>query len=109
MSEDRDLGLDRKITRKDFLNTTLLGAGGALLVAQAPAWLRDALGARVVLAARQEPDDWTGYGGVGDYARSNGNPKSVVDAAHRLRDGVYATLPANTIDAGGHVTAARAG
>ena len=29
MSEVRDLGLDATITRKDFLNTTLLGLGGA--------------------------------------------------------------------------------
>ena len=79
MSEDRDLGLDTSITRQDFLNAMLLGAGGALLTSIAPAWARAA-------AAAQSGDDLTGYGGVGDYARSNGNTKVVLDAAHRVRD-----------------------
>jgi spermidine dehydrogenase len=94
MSEDRDLGLDVRITRKDFLNATLLGVGGFLLSASAPAL------ARGVRDARTAQDDWTGFGGVGDYARSNGNTRAVLDAAHRVRDGVYATLPANAIDTG---------
>ena len=34
-------------------------------------------------------DTFTGYGGVGDYARANGNTWPVVQAAHRLRDGQY--------------------
>ncbi|HEX3848716.1 MAG TPA: NAD(P)-binding protein [Steroidobacteraceae bacterium] len=34
-------------------------------------------------------DTFTGYGGVGDYARSNGNTWPVVQAAHALRDGRY--------------------
>jgi spermidine dehydrogenase len=32
---------------------------------------------------------WNGYAGIGDYARSNGNIASVVNAAHGVRDGVY--------------------
>jgi spermidine dehydrogenase len=100
MSDDRDLGLDTRITRKDFLNTTLLGLGGALLHAPAPAaFLRDVL-APPVAAAGQTPDDWTGFGGTGDYARSNGNTKPVMDAAHRLRDGTYRPLPSNAVDTG---------
>jgi len=35
--EERELGLDSGTTRWDFLNATLLGAGGALLGAHAPA------------------------------------------------------------------------
>ena len=34
-------------------------------------------------------DTFTGYGGVGDYATANGNTWPVVQAGHRLRDGVY--------------------
>jgi spermidine dehydrogenase len=94
MSEDRDLGLDARITRKDFLNATLLGAGGLLISAAAPGLVRAAG------ATQAATDDWTGFGGVGDYARSNGNTKGVLDAAHRVRDGAYAKLPANTIDTG---------
>ena len=34
--------------------------------------------------------DWTGPGGIGDYARSNGNTHEVVNAAHAMRNGDYA-------------------
>jgi spermidine dehydrogenase len=96
MSDDRDLGLDTRITRKDFLNAALVGAGGVLLSAVAPALAR-AAGRD---GAQAGADNWTGFGGVGDYARSNGNTKAVLDAAHKVRDRVYATLPANTIETG---------
>jgi spermidine dehydrogenase len=99
MSEDRDLGLDVQITRKDFLNTTLLGLGGMLLASAAPAWARES-GSRAVAQAGASTDAWTGFGGVGDYARANGNTKPVLEAAHRVRDGVYAKLPASVIDTG---------
>ena len=53
----------------------------------------------------QEPkrpphDDWTGYGGVGDYANSNGNTTAVFEAGHQIRDGLFESLPANAIDTG---------
>ncbi len=41
-------------------------------------------------------DPWTGPGGTGDYAASNGNTKAVMDAAHRVRDGLYAKPPKAT-------------
>ena len=31
-------------------------------------------------------EEWTGYGGVGDYAASNGNTYDVVMAGHQIRD-----------------------
>ena len=67
------LGLDAPINRRDFLNGSLVAAGSAL-----------ALPAGSAIA-----DTFTGYGGVGDYARANGNTWPVVQAAHRLRDGGY--------------------
>lgn len=90
---DREIGLDAPITRKDFLGTTLLGVGAALLGAAAPA---EALAARV---ASQAADEFTGFAGVGDYAASNGNTKPVLDAAHRIRDGAYRQLR-SVIDTG---------
>ncbi|HXT17245.1 MAG TPA: NAD(P)-binding protein [Gemmatimonadaceae bacterium] len=72
---------DHDITRKDFLNAALLGVGAALLRAPAP------LGATP--PAEGLADGWTGPGGIGDYASSNGNTKPVMDAAHKIRDGVY--------------------
>jgi spermidine dehydrogenase len=89
--EDRDLGLDRPITRRDFLNATALGMGALLLDMPAPALLS---------AAQEEWHPWTGYAGVGDYARSNGNTWEVVQSAHALRDGRYAAPPAGAIDTG---------
>src|SRR5579883_507728 len=73
----RRLGLDEPITRRDFLGTTLLGSGAWLLGALPPAR------AQGLTAA------WNGYAGVGDYARSNGNVASVINAAHGVRDGTY--------------------
>src|SRR5690349_13216831 len=84
--DDRALGMDAEITRRDFLNATLIGAGAMLLGAPGPAEAMSRI-------AGARPDEWTGPGGVGDYATSNGNTKAVVDAAHGLRDGTYARMP----------------
>ena len=43
---------------------------------------------------------FTGYGGVGDYAASNGDPWSVVAAGHQLAQGAYTPLPADIADTG---------
>lgn len=71
------LGLNAHITRRDFLGSTLIGSGAILLGAAAPAFAQN-------LTSR-----WNGYAGIGDYARSNGNIASVVNAAHGIRDGMY--------------------
>lgn len=81
---DRALGMDAAITRRDFVNATLVGAGASLLAAAAPA---HAMGQGT--PAARAPDGFDGYGGVGDYAASHGNVKAVLDAAHRIRDGKY--------------------
>ena len=72
-SERAWLGLDRPISRRDFLNGSLAAAGSALAPSTGS-----------VIA-----DGFTGYGGVGDYSSANGNTWRVVQAAHRLRDGAY--------------------
>ncbi|HWJ48670.1 MAG TPA: FAD/NAD(P)-binding protein, partial [Candidatus Udaeobacter sp.] len=94
-SSDRDkvLGLDQKVTRRDFLNSTLLGSGALLLSPLTPAQLLSQASASPIAA-----DDWTGYGGVGDYANSNGNTPAVFDAGHRIRDREFESLPGNAID-----------
>lgn len=86
--DDKSLGMDRRICRRDFLNSTLLASGSMLLTPLSPQQL---LG---------EGKDWTGYGGVGDYRNSNGNTAEVMNAGHRIRDHVFDTLPANAIDTG---------
>jgi len=48
----------------------------------------------------ESEDEWTGYGGVGDYANSNGNTLGVLEAGHQIRDGRFESLPASVIDTG---------
>ena len=94
---DRDgdtAGLDGNITRKDFLNASLLGLGATLLHAPSPAAAIEALATGSHAGAPANP--WTGPGGVGDYAASNGNTKAVIDAAHKIRDGAYDRPPRAT-------------
>lgn len=86
--QDQTLGMNEPICRRDFLNASLLASGGILLKGMTPAQM---------LA---QAEDWTGYGGVGDYAHSNGNTFDVVTAGHRIRDNVFPSLPATTIDTG---------
>jgi spermidine dehydrogenase len=78
--ERRRLGLDARITRRDFVNGVLVGAGAAALGTSS---------SDVAATLAGGEDTFTGYGGVGDYARANGNTWPVVQAAHRLRDGQY--------------------
>lgn len=63
----RDLGADRAITRRDFLNGAALAAGGALLPA-----------ARAAAAPDDDPPARTGL---------RGSQPGVEQAAHQLRDG----------------------
>jgi len=91
------LGLDTDITRRDFLNSTLLASGGMLLSSMSPAQM---LAQKASSTNALPPDDWTGYGGVGDYANSNGNTLAVLEAGHQIRDGMFEKLPANVIDTG---------
>jgi spermidine dehydrogenase len=84
---DEALGLNTAIDRRDLLNSTLLAAGGVLLNAVSPLQL---------LAE----EDWTGYGGVGDYSNSNGNTYEVMTAGHQIRDHVFDGKAAKGKDTG---------
>ncbi len=84
---DKALGMNRRICRRDFMNSILLASGSLLLGSSTPQQL---LG----------QDDWTGYGGGGDYAGSNGNTHEVINAGHQIRDKVFASLPQDAIDTG---------
>ena len=84
-SHDKLLGMDQAISRRDFLNASLLASGGLLMTSASPLQLLP-------------EDDWTGYGGVGDYSRSNGNTYEIVQAGHRIRDGEFEKIPAAAID-----------
>jgi spermidine dehydrogenase len=92
---DRALGMDTAITRRDFLGSTLLASGAALASDRTPVEMIES-------SARDgRPEDQiTGYGGVGDYARSNGNTLEVLLAGHRMRDGAFDPLIADSQDTG---------
>jgi spermidine dehydrogenase len=87
---DVGLGMDSAITRRDFLGSVLLASGAALLGSATPA----------ELLASQKEDEFTGYGGVGEYSTSNGNTLGVLQAGHTIRDGIYDPLPKDMIDTG---------
>jgi spermidine dehydrogenase len=88
------------VTRRDFVGGTLLGAGAALLYANAPAVLREARAQTIPLPLTGLGPDWTGPGGIGDYAQSNGNTHEVVNAGHGLRTGAFDTLIRDATDTG---------
>ncbi len=85
---DSALGMNTQITRRDFLGSTLLASGALLLDGLSPAEL---LGSA---------DEFTGYGGVGEYSGSNGNILEVLLAGHKVRDGAYEPLPADLVETG---------
>lgn len=86
VNDDHILGMDFGITRRDFLNASLLGAGTVLLEASAP------------LSLLAQEKLWHDYGGVGDYANSAGNTEEVVRIAHEIRDGRYDRLTGEVVD-----------
>jgi spermidine dehydrogenase len=88
-SDDRELGMHVAITRRDFVKAVAVGSGAALLTRSA------AILGKSTNASPQTPNlaaDFNGFTGVGDYQRSNGNTWDVVQTAHKMRDGGFATL-----------------
>src|SRR4051812_7687651 len=83
---DKRIGMEDGITRRDFLGSTLLASGAALLAGLAPSEL---------LA---QSNDFDGYGGVGEYSGSNGNTLAVLNAGHAIRDSAYDPLPRDIVD-----------
>ena len=114
-SEDRKLGLERGITRRDFVGGSLIGAGTALLAMNSPATARRAQAAEFALGHTMPTPlagldaTLSGYGGIGDYASSNGNTYAEINAAHALRKALRRVVEPGTEAmvngcATGHVT-----
>ena len=80
--------MDEPISRRDFLNGTLLASAGLVL------------GRHTRALTLSPADAWDGYGGVGDYARAHGNSYAVMTTAHRERDGGFDRALAGAIDTG---------
>ena len=76
------------VTRRDLIGGTVLGTGAALLAMSAPGLLSSARAQTVDTPLTGLGPDWTGPGGVGDYAGKNGNTADVLNAAHgHIRNG----------------------
>src|SRR5437899_5601774 len=84
--QDNRLGVNEPISRRDFLNGALLASAGLLLHGKAP--------------TISPEDAFNGYGGIGDYAHSNGNTWEVLSAGHAMRDGAFEKRIANATDTG---------
>lgn len=82
--DDSNAGSKGGMIRRDFIGSTLVGAGAALLTAAAPgAVARAQAGAKPRNQGMTELGaEWTGPGGVGDYAKCNGNTADIVNRAH---------------------------
>lgn len=78
---DKEIGLDRRITRRDFVHGSSLMIGGALAGCNTLATQPD--------YGFEVGSDWYGPGGVGDYALSHGNTPDLVKVAHEIRAGRF--------------------
>ncbi len=102
---------DSSITRRDFVGGTLIGSGTALLSAKAPGLISNAQAAgakvpdfsqKISAPLNDLGKSWTGPGGVGDYAKANGNTHDVVNAAHTFRNRDFDVRTASAADTGEH-------
>lgn len=88
MAPKKSLLTSRGITRRDFLNGMLVGAGAMLLDLPSPA----ALFAQKPRGER--------FGGVGDYASSHGNTEEIISIFDNILKGRYDRIPDDAEDAG---------
>jgi len=91
-ASDRELGMDRPITRRDFLNGVAIGVGGTL----ATAWLPGlAFAGQAAPAAQDTP----GYYPPALTGMRGSHPGSF-EVAHSLRDGTFWDTAGKPIDTG---------
>ena len=90
---DKILGLNEPISRRDFLDGTLVASAGMLVAGACPFPLSGQ-------AASEISSGWTGYTGEGDYKGSAGNTEQVIQNAHAVRDGKYDQAPQDAQETG---------
>jgi len=90
--------MESRITRRDFLNSSLLASGALLAAGLAPRELLARTAERAGARPAEAGLGWAGYSGEGDYRDANGNTEAVANAAHTLRDGTYDRVPADLVD-----------
>src|SRR6202050_1303270 len=82
-SRDRDLGMDRRITRRDFLDGAALAVGGTILASSAP-WLHGLGSADSGFAPEKDPNYYPPA-----LMGMRGNHEGTYATARRLRDGEF--------------------
>src|SRR5579863_1907100 len=82
-SRDRDLGMNRKITRRDFLDGVELTVGGSVLAASTP-WLRALDSADSSFAPEKDPNYYPPA-----LMGMRVNHEETYATAHSLRDGEF--------------------
>jgi spermidine dehydrogenase len=82
-SPDRDLGMSRKITRRDFLDGVALAVGGSVLASSAP-WLHGLGVDESAFAPEKEPNYYPPA-----LMGMRGNHEGTYTSAHSLRDGEF--------------------
>jgi spermidine dehydrogenase len=100
-AEAKILGMDAPIPRRDFLGGALLGSGALLLGMASPGTSGTSRAHTSGMPLEDLGPDWTGPGGIGDYAKANGNTHEVVNAAHAaIRNREYEQRLASAPDTG---------
>src|ERR1700685_258563 len=92
-SRDRELGMNRKITRRDFLDGIAIAVGGSVLASSAP-WLHGLGSANSAFAPEKDPNYYPPA-----LMGMRGNHEGTYTIAHSLRDGEFwdgAGKPENT-------------
>ena len=94
---DKELGLDRAITRRDFVY------GSSLFLSSAVVGCGKSTDKQPLSNSDYSfdvSDNWYGPGGIGDYAKSHGNTPELIKTAHEIRSGRFNTGTTNAIDSG---------
>jgi hypothetical protein len=90
---DEVLGLNEPISRRDFLNGSLMASAGMLAASACPFPLAAQMNSAV-------GSSWTGYSGEGDYKTSAGNTERVIQSVRLVRDGKYDGVPSDVTETG---------
>jgi spermidine dehydrogenase len=82
-SRDRGLGMNRKITRRDFLDGVALAVGGSVLASTAP-WLHGLGSTALAFSPEKDPNYYPPA-----LMGMRGNHEGTYTSAHSLRDGEF--------------------
>ena len=94
---EKELGMDKSITRRDFVIGSSLILGSAAIGSG-----RDVLGQPNSKGdySFNVDSDWYGPGGIGDYSQSHGNTPELIKTAHEIRAGRFNTEAEYAVDSG---------